>query len=240
MIENMSDKIFFAFHFQLFEISMPQTDNRPNIQNPDDDPWLWLEEVEGQRARDFVKRQNKATLEKFANATFEQDRDQLAAIFDRPDNIPFVTRRGKLLFNFWKDDQHPRGLWRTTSLASYGTEEPDWQTLLDLDALAKSEREDWVWHGATTLPGTHDRAILSLSRGGGDACLLREFDLASKSFVADGFNLPEAKSAASWLDRDTVILSSAFGENQTTKAGYARTTRVWRRGQPIEQAEQIF
>ena len=219
---------------------MASPDPRPTITRPDDDPWIWLENIDGPKAHSFVEKQNKRTMATFGNAAFEQDRNILAAIFDRPDNIPFVTRRGSKLFNFWKDQDNPRGLWRTTTLQSYASKQPDWTIILDLDELAKKEDEDWIWSGATTLPGSHDRAILRLSRGGGDAVVLREFDLASKSFVKDGFHLAEAKSNASWLDRDSLILSSALGDNHSTKSGYARTTRVWRRGQTIDQAEQIF
>jgi len=198
---------------------MPAPDARPTLAAPDDDPWLWLEEVDGERALDWVEAQNRATLERFADARFAADRDRLAAILDRPDNIPVIARRGARVFNFWKDAEQPRGLWRTTTLAGYRAERPEWEVLLDLDALAAAEGEDWIWGGATTLPGSHDRAILSLSRGGSDAAVLREFDLATKSFVPDGFDLPEAKSSAQWLDRDTLLLASALGEGHSTTSG---------------------
>ncbi len=161
-------------------------------------------------------------------------------IFDRPDNIPLIARRAARAFNFWKDAAHPRGLWRATSLDSFRSEAPEWDILLDLDALAAREREDWTWSGAATLPGSHDRAILMLSRGGADAVVLREFDLASRDFVADGFSLPEAKGGAAWLDRDTLLLSSAFGDGAATNSGYARTVRLWRRGTDPLAASIVF
>ena len=114
---------------------------------------------------------------------------------DRPDKIPYIGRRGPYFYNFWTDAQHPRGLWRRTTPESFRLEQPAWEILLDIDALAAAEGEDWIWSGAATRPGTHDRAILRLSRGGSDAVVLREFDLASKAFVSDGYVLPEAKSA---------------------------------------------
>src|ERR1700733_3941346 len=154
---------------------MPRLDPRPTLADPDDDPYLWLEEVDGAPALDWVERQNAATLARFGDARFAADRELLRAILDRPDNIPYVMRRGARLFNFWKDEAHPRGLWRTTSLDSFRTESPAWDGLLDVDALAAREGEDWIWSGAATLPRRHDRAILSLSRGGGDAVALREF-----------------------------------------------------------------
>jgi prolyl oligopeptidase len=219
---------------------MPRLDPRPTLADPDDDPYLWLEEVDGAPALDWVERQNAATLARFGDARFAADRELLRAILDRPDNIPYVMRRGARLFNFWKDEAHPRGLWRTTSLDSFRTESPDWDVLLDVDALAAREGEDWIWGGAATLPRRHDRAILSLSHGGGDAVALREFDLTARAFVADGFALPEAKSGVDWLDRDTLLLFSALGPDMATSSGYSRTVRLWRRGTDPLAAPVIF
>src|SRR5262249_42938719 len=123
---------------------------------------------------------------------------------------------------------------------SYRSEQPQWDILLDLDALAAKEGEDWTWSGATTIPSTHDRAIVKLSRGGADAVVLREFDLASRDFIPAGFTLPEAKGGAAWLDHDTLLLSSAFGEGMATSSGYARTVRLWRRVTDPLAAPVIF
>ena len=215
-------------------------DPRPTLAAPDDDPYLWLEEVDGERALAWVETQSAATLTRFGDTRFAADRDTLAAIFDRPDNIPVIARRGTKVFNFWKDAAHPRGLWRTTTLDSYRGERPEWDILLDLDALAAREGEDWIWSGAATLPGSHDRAILMLSRGGADAVVLREFDLSSHDFVSAGFILPEAKGGTAWLDRDTLLLSSALGDGMATSSGYARTVRLWRRGTDPSTAPVIF
>jgi len=216
------------------------SDFRPTLEAPDDDPYLWLEEIDGERALAWVEAQNEATLAHFGDVRFATDREVLAAIFDRPDNIPLIARRGHRVFNFWKDAEHPRGLWRTTSLDSYRAAQPNWEILLDLDALAANEGEDWTWSGASTIPGSHDRAILMLSRGGADAVVLREFDLASHEFVAGGFYLPEAKGGAAWLDRDALLLSSALGGGMATSSGYARTVRLWRRGSDPLTAPVIF
>ena len=215
-------------------------DPRPTIEAPDDDPYLWLEEIDGDRALAWVEAQNAATLARFGDRRFEADRDTLAAIYDRPDNIPVIARRGAKVFNFWKDAEHPRGLWRATSLDSFRGAQPDWDILLDLDALAVKEGEDWTWSGAATIPGSHDRAIVMLSRGGADAVVLREFDLAARDFVSGGFALPEAKGGAAWLDRDTLLLSSALGPDMATSSGYARTVRLWRRGAEPLTAPIIF
>ncbi|MGY4304400.1 prolyl oligopeptidase [Bradyrhizobium sp. USDA 4369] len=215
-------------------------DDRPTLAAPDDDPYLWLEDIDGERALAFVAAQNQRTLAVFGGAGFERDRDMLAAIFDRPDNIPFVSRRGGLLYNHWKDAEHPRGLWRRTSLDEFRKPQPRWEVLLDLDRLAADESEDWALNWVSSLPPGHERAILALSRGGSDAVVLREFDLAAKRFVADGFTLTEAKGGVDWLDQDTLLLASAFGEGMATPSGYARTVRLWRRGEPIEAAKVIF
>jgi prolyl oligopeptidase len=215
-------------------------DPRPTIEAPDDDPYLWLEEVDGERALVWVEAQNATTLAHFGDARLAADRDTLAAILDRPDNIPLIARRGTRVFNFWKDAEHPRGLWRATTLDSYRKEAPGWDILLDLDALAAKEGEDWTWSGASTIPESHDRAILMQSRGGADAVVLREFDLPSHDFVSGGFTLPEAKGGAAWLDRDTLLLSSAFGAEMATHSGYARTVRLWQRGTDALAAPVIF
>lgn len=212
----------------------------PTLAAPDDDPFVWLEEVEGQRALDWIEEQNARTLARFGDDGFAADRDVLTAILDRPDNLPYITRRGGLIYNFWTDAANPRGLWRRTTLDAFRSPDTTWEVLIDVDALAKAEDEDWVWAGAATRPGTHDRAILRLSRGGGDAVVLREFDLADRRFVDDGFYLPESKGGVEWLDSDTLLLASAFGEDRATESGYARTIRLWRRGSAIDDATTIF
>jgi prolyl oligopeptidase len=215
-------------------------DDRPTLSSPDDDPYLWLEDVEGNAALDFVERQNRLTLEKFGGAAFARDRDILAAIYDRPDNIPYVGRRGGYLYNLWKDATHPRGLWRRTTLDEFRTTGPKWESLLDIDRLAAQEGEDWLLNWSSSLPGDRPRVVLGLSRGGSDAVTMREFDLDAKSFVPDGFALPEAKSGVAWIDSDTLLLSSAYGDGKATSSGYARTVRRWRRGEPVDRAPVVF
>ena len=131
---------------------MTNVDPRPTLAAPDDDPYLWLEEIDGTRALAWVESQNVATMQRFSDTRFAADRDTLKAIFDRPDNIPFPNRRAGRLFNPWQDAEHPRGLWRTTSLESFRSENPSWDVLIDLDAVAAKEGEDWVWRGGMTLP----------------------------------------------------------------------------------------
>lgn len=216
-------------------------DTRPTLDAPDDDPYLWLEEIEGEHALAFVERQSRLTLDKFGGAAFEADRDTLAAIYDRPDNIPYIARRGAFVYNTWKDAKNPRGLWRRTTLEEFTNPEPRWETVLDIDALAKTENEDWILSWINVRPGDHARAMLSLSKGGSDAVVLREFDIEAKAFVKDGFLLAEAKGGAEWLDADTLLLSSAYGsERMRTTSGYARTIRLWRRGTHVDDAPVLF
>ncbi|KRR17596.1 peptidase S9 [Bradyrhizobium lablabi] len=213
---------------------------KPTLSAPDDDPYLWLEQIEGARALKFVERQNSNTLQVLGGAAFERDRDALTSIYDRPDNIPYVSRCGDYLYNLWKDANNPRGLWRRTTLEEFRTPKPSWEVLLDIDQLANSEGQDWLLNGTASLAGDHRRTILSLSRGGSDAVTLREFDTDAKAFVSDGFVLPEAKGAVEWLDPDTLVLSSSHGQRMATTSGYARTVRLWRRGTKADQAPAIF
>ncbi|MGV7217557.1 prolyl oligopeptidase family serine peptidase [Bradyrhizobium sp. UFLA05-112] len=212
---------------------------KPTLSAPDDDPYLWLEEIEGREALEFVEQQTGKTLQVFGGATFTRDRDALALIYDRPDNIPHVSRHGEYLYNLWKDAKNPRGLWRRTTLEEFRKSEPSWELLLDVDRLAATENEDWLLSWTAVLSGS-SHVMIALSRGGSDAVTLCEFDLATKSFVVDGFVLAEAKSSASWADPDTLLLSSAYGKGMATVSGYARTVRLWRRGEPIERAAVVF
>ena len=210
----------------------------PTSDQPDNDPWLWLEEVNGVDALAWADAQTAATLRRFGGDAFERDVNTLRTMLDRPDKLPGVTRRGGLLYNFWVDAAHPRGLWRRTTIERYREPDPGWDILLDLDALATTEGEDWVWSGATTLPPDHARALLRLSRGGGDATVTREYDVEQRCFVEDGFVLPETKGGGSWLDADTLLLASALGG--VTRSGYARTVRLWRRGTDPADAPVVF
>ncbi|KTS09402.1 peptidase S9 [Methylobacterium radiotolerans] len=224
---------------------MPQTteahrDPRPTLERPDDDPYLWLEAVDGPDALAWVEARNAETLARYGDAGFRRDRDIARDLLDRPDRIPFVERFGTWLYNFWTDGAHPRGLWRRVEEAGYRAAAPDWEILLDLDSLAASESEDWVWDNAIILRGDLDRALVSFSRGGKDAIVVREFALDTRTFVADGFVLPEGKGGATWLDRDTVLLSSALGPGMATRSGYARTVRLWPRGTDPLDAPVLF
>ncbi len=212
----------------------------PTLAAPDDDPFVWLEDIEGDRATAWVDARSAETVMRFGGPRRDADAAALTALLDRPDKIPGVTRRGSFLYNFWQDAPNPRGLWRRTTLDAYRQPEPDWDVILDVDALARQEGEDWVFAGAASEPTERRRAILRLSRGGSDAVVLREFNLQRRAFVAGGFEAPEAKASSAWLDPDTLLLSSAVGEGMATRSGYARTVRLWERGRTVGEAMPVF
>jgi len=210
-------------------------------QPADDDPYLWLEEVQGERALAWVRERNaqtRAALE--AWPAFGGTRTRIREVLDSRERIPEVSRRGAWLYNFWQDAGHPRGLWRRATLAEYRKAEPAWEVLLDVDALGRDEHENWVWAGAACLRPADTRCLVKLSRGGADAHVVREFDLASRRFVDGGFALPEAKSDIDWLDIDSVLVATDFGAGSLTDSGYPRVIKRWRRGQPLAQATTVF
>jgi len=207
----------------------------------ENDPFIWLEDVLGDKPLTWVKGQNAITTKLLeAQPTFEETKKRLLTILDSNDRIPSVTKHGQYFYNFWRDDKNARGLWRRTSMAEYKKAKPDWETVLDLDQLAAAEKENWVWEGADILYHDYDRALISLSRGGGDASVVREFDLTKKEFVASGFYLPEAKSDVTWRNRDTLYVGTDFGAGSMTTSGYPRIIKEWKRGTPLSQARTLF
>jgi len=190
------------------------------------DPYLWLEDVNGQRCLDWVRQQNAVSSKQLQGLEdFEPIRSHLLAILNSKERIPMVAKAGPYLYNFWRDEKNVRGLWRRTTLEEYKKPEPAWETVLDLDELAATEKENWVWHGYKMLEPTYDRALVFLSRGGADAQVTREFDIGRKEFVVDGFQLPEAKSEAAWRDRNTLYVATDFGPNSLTSSGYPRIVK---------------
>ena len=206
-----------------------------------DDEFLWLEEVQGDRALDWVRERNAHSQGVLQAAPgFEALRADIQAVLDATDQIPYVQRRGAWLYNLWKDAGHPRGLWRRTTLAEYRLPAPNWETVLDLDALAATEGENWVWAGATWLGPEYRRCLLALSRGGADAKVVREFDAVERAFVDGGFTLPEAKSLVEWIDIDHVYVGTDFGPGSMTRSGYPRIIKHWQRGLPLATARTVF
>ncbi len=213
----------------------------PN-QAPDTDPFGWLEDVTGSAALDWVKERNARTLAGLAaSPRFAELQASLLEVLDADDRIPFAGRRGEYLYNFWQDAEHPRGLWRRTTLAQYRRAAPDWDVLIDVDELARQEDENWVWQGAAVLrPGGFRLALVQLSRGGADAGVVREYDLEQRRFVDGGFSLPEAKSEVGWIDADHIYVGTDFGPGSLTESGYPRIVKQWRRGTPLADAVTVF
>ena len=207
----------------------------------DEDPYQWLEDVLGQKALDYVKAQNAITEKELeARPEYAQIQQTALSILNSKERIPYVGKHGAYYYNFWQDAQNVRGLLRRTTLEEYRKPNPKWETVLDIDALAKDEKENWVWAGDSILPPKNERALISFSRGGGDAKVVREFDLVKKEFVKDGFNLPEAKSNVTWRDENTIYVGTDFGPGSLTDSGYPRIAKRWARGTPLTTASTIF
>ena len=205
-----------------------------------DDPYLWLEEVSGSEALDWVRARNEPTLAELCDAQFERMRIEALEVLDTDARIPYVRRRGEYLYDFWRDATNPRGLWRRTTLDSYRTDSPDWEVLIDVDELGRGDDQKWVWAGASVIEPEHTLALINLSPGGSDAVVVREFDMLTREFVADGFELPEAKSEVGWDDPDTVLVGTDFGPDSLTESGYPRILKRWRRRTPLTDAATIF
>ena len=206
-----------------------------------DDPWLWLEDVGGEAPLAWVGERNALTVEGYARgAAFAASRDRFKAILDSDDRIPYVSKHGDAWYNFWRDERNPRGIWRRTTLEEYRKESPAWEVVLDVDALAEEEGENWVFKGAECRRPDFRRCLVMLSRGGADAVVVREFDLLEKAFVEDGFFLPEAKSSVDWAGPDRLFVGTDFGPGSMTESGYPRIAKVWERGTPLADAKVLF
>ena len=205
------------------------------------DPHMWLEAVEEESALEWVKEQNAKSTDQITSAEdFTMLQDRLLEVYNSDERIPYVGKTGAFYYNFWRDEAHPRGLWRRTTMDSYRSESPEWEVILDLDELAEQEGENWVWHGSQCLMPEEVRCMISLSRGGADADVKREFDVTTKSFIEDGFFLKEAKGRISWVDENTLLVGTDFGEGSLTDSGYPRITKQWTRGIPLSDAEVLM
>ena len=206
------------------------------------DPYRWLEDVTGSAALDWVRAHNEVTLASLSGgARFASLRAEAREVLDADDRIPFARRRGEYLYNFWQDAEHPKGLWRRTTLEEYRTDRPAWEILLDVDALAAEEEENWVWQGASVLrQGGYRQALVHLSRGGADASVVREFDIATRGFVEGGFYVPEAKTDVGWIDADRIYVGTDFGPGSLTSSGYPRLVKEWHRGTRLSEAALVY
>ncbi|MBB3345919.1 prolyl oligopeptidase family protein [Sphingomonas sp. BK069] len=206
-----------------------------------DDPYVWLEDKDGARALAWVEAENKRTLPRLqADPRYQTFYQQALAIAAAKDRIPMPSQLYGRIYNFWRDADHPQGIWRWTSEADYARPQPRWTTVLDLDALSKAEGKKWVWKGATCLQPEERLCLVALSEGGEDAISYREFDLAAGTFVAGGFALPKSKQGASWLDKDTLLVSRDWGAGTMTASSYPFVVKMVKRGQPLDAATEVY
>jgi prolyl oligopeptidase len=206
-----------------------------------DDRYIWLEEVEGDSAMAWVLAQNKISIDAIqAHPDFEKIKKNILDVLNSKERIPYPTIHGKYVTNFWQDEKNERGLWRRTTLENYLQDSVQWETLLDLDALSAQEGEKWAYSGVNYLYPDTSLCMVELSRGGSDAVEMREYDLNIKAFVENGFFIPEAKGSVDWIDENTLLISTNFGEGTLTTSGYPRITKIWKRGTPLSEAKTLY
>ena len=208
----------------------------------EDDPYIWMEEIEGAKALTWARAENARSLPQLQNdPRFKAIYADAAKIITASDRIPAVSFAGDgTLRDFWQDADHVRGIWRSTTVESYRAGKPQWRTILDLDALAKTEKANWVWHSPRCLPPEDRYCLVELSDGGKDAAVVREFDTRTGTFDDRGFKIPEAKSDYAWIDRDTLLVAHEWQKGQLTESGYPYIVKTVKRGQPLAAAKEVF
>ena len=205
------------------------------------DPYLWLENIGGARALAWVHGQNQQTFARYRHdPLFQALHKDALAVLESKSRVPRVRQFGRYVYNLWQDQDHPRGLYRRASVASFRENRPDWQTVLDIDGLSKKEGQRWAFHGMTCLAPAYVHCMVSLAPGGGDAVQMREFNTRTLRFVKGGFFLPTAKSSVDWVDADTLYVGTDFGKGSLTDSGYPRAARIWKRGTPLAQARPLY
>ncbi|MFK7779476.1 MAG: prolyl oligopeptidase family serine peptidase [Gimesia sp.] len=217
------------------------SENNSQLETDPEASLLWLEEIEGKQALDWVKLQNSKTLKALTNdPLYKQYQQESLQILTASDRITYGTLRGDFVYNFWRDKDHTRGLWRRTSLAQFRNQQPEWETLLDVDKLAKEENENWIYKGVDCLGPDYTRCIIELAPGGTDSAVYREYDIESKSFVKNGFEIPLAKTNLCWENQDHLLIATDWGEGSLNTSGYARILKRWKRGTPLSSAELLL
>ncbi len=205
------------------------------------DPYLWLEAVDSERSLHWVREQNALSLPLLkARPEYEPIRARTFGLLSSTDKIPYVFRMGDFFYNLWTDATHKRGLLRRTTLDEYKKASPQWESVLDIDALGKLEGENWVYKAITCMQPAYMLCMVAVSRGGADAVVWREFDAVQKQFVSGGFQLPEAKGTVSWLNATTLIVGTDFGPGSMTASGYPRVAKAWVRGTALLDAKTLF
>lgn len=205
-----------------------------------DSDHIWLEDVLGEKALAKVGAWNDASAAKMQGAVYQDIKKSLLEVYNSPAKIPYVSYRAGQAHNFWQDEDHVKGIWRATTLESYATDSPVWETVLDVDAVAKADGENWVYKGNDCFAPDYTRCMVTLSIGGKDASVRREYDTVTKSFVEGGFVLPESKGGTAWLDKDTLLVGVDFGEGTMTDSGYPLVSKIWTRGTPLSEARELM
>ncbi len=204
------------------------------------DPYLWLENVDAENSLEWVEQWNKKSLDVLTSQPdYQNIYEKNMEIYNSTDRISDPTIYGGFIYNFWQDQDHERGIWRRTSLKSYVSENPVWETVIDIDKLSEQDNVKWVFKGATGLYPGYNKFLVNLSKGGGDAVIVKEFDAVSKTFAEKGFYIPEAKGSASWIDENSIMVSTDFGDGVTT-SGYPKQVKIWKRGSDLKDAKLIF
>jgi prolyl oligopeptidase len=205
------------------------------------DKYTWLEDIHGERQLAWVKKENERTAAVLEKDTYFAPLEAEALkVRESPDRLPRPEFRNGAIYNTWRDAEHVRGIVRRTTLRDYLTAEPKWATVLDYDALSKTDKQSWVGEGLTCLEPENELCLVQLSAGGEDAETLREMDLKTGNFVPDGFVLPRGKQAVTWVDKNTLLIARDWGPGTMSEAGYPITIRRWKRGQPLQSAQEVF
>ncbi len=206
-----------------------------------EDKYLWLEEIDGEKSLEYVEAQNKVTFEELSKQKdYQSIYDTSLEIYNSTERIAYPTVRGNYVYNFWQDTDHVRGIWRRSSMESYASGDPVWETLLDIDALSEKDDIKWVFKGSNGLYPDYNRFLVQLSKGGGDALVIKEFDVNEKKFIENGFSVGESKGSTTYLDENTLIVATDFGEGTMTDSGYPKQVKLWKRGTPLKDAQLIF
>ena len=207
----------------------------------EEDPYLWLEEVDGKQALDWVREKNDATMDVLKkHPKFTAIYEKSLEIYDSDARIAYPDIVGDYVYNVWRDKDHVRGVWRRTTIEEYMKPDPEWEIVIDIDALSREEGTKWVFRGAAWLYPEYQTCLVRLSPGGGDAVEIREFDAQKKIFIDDGFFLPTAKSRVNWKDKNTLYVGTDFGEGSLTESGYPRVVKAWKRGTPLSSAKPLY
>lgn len=206
-----------------------------------EDRYLWLEDVDSKESMHWIKQTNKLTNEKYTNTPlYKKLYSQALEVLDNKNRLPVVSQKGKWLYNFWQDKEHPRGVYRKTSLKQFKKTNPKWISVLDMDLYSKEHGQNYDYHGMSCLPPKGNDCLIFLSLGGSDAVEVREFDLKKQKFIKSGFNVPLSKTRISWIDKDTVFIGTDFGTNSMSDSGYPIIVKKWHRGEPLKNAKTLY